>query len=67
MNETDEGLKNLWQKSDTDRTSWRTVNMPSLWSSFDLNMKPGAIWLHKTFEVNKKMQTRRPGYSWDVL
>ncbi|MBK8348479.1 MAG: sialate O-acetylesterase [Saprospiraceae bacterium] len=54
LNETDEGLKNLWQKSDTDRTSWRTVNMPSLWSSFDLHMKPGAIWLHKTFEVNKK-------------
>jgi sialate O-acetylesterase len=44
-----------------DRTTWKTAAMPSLWSSFDPNMKPGAIWMHKTFEVSKKQvaQTAR--------
>ncbi len=61
LNESDEGLKNQWQQTNMDRTSWKTASMPSLWSSFDPNMKPGAIWMHKTFEVNKKQvgQTAR--------
>jgi sialate O-acetylesterase len=54
LNESDEGLKNQWQQTNMDRTSWKTAKMPALWSSFDTNMKPGAIWMHKTFEVSKK-------------
>ena len=54
LNDSDEGLKNHWQQTAMDRTTWKTANMPSLWSTFDTNMKPGAIWMHRTFEVNKK-------------
>jgi len=54
LNESDEGLKNLWHQPGIDRSSWNTASMPALWSSFDTNMKPGAIWMHKTFEINKR-------------
>lgn len=54
LKESDEGLKNQWQQTNMDRSTWKTAKMPSLWSSFDPNMKPGAIWMHKTFEVSKK-------------
>lgn len=54
LNESDEGLKNQWHHTNMDPTAWTTALMPSLWSSFDPNMKPGAIWMHKTFEVSKK-------------
>ena len=61
LNEIDHGLKNQWQQSDIDRSDWKTASMPALWSSFDPNMKPGAIWMNKSFEVNKKQagQTAR--------
>ncbi|HLO53219.1 MAG TPA: sialate O-acetylesterase [Saprospiraceae bacterium] len=54
LNESDEGLKNQWQQTNMDRTSWKTAKMPAIWSSFDPNIKPGAIWMYKTFEVSKK-------------
>jgi len=54
LNESDEGLKQHWSQTDIDRSTWKTATMPSLWSSFDSNMKPGAIWMHRTFEVSKK-------------
>jgi sialate O-acetylesterase len=54
LNESDEGLKQHWAQTDMDRTNWKTASMPALWSSFDPNMKPGAIWMHRTFEVSKK-------------
>jgi sialate O-acetylesterase len=54
LNETDEGLKQAWAQTGMDRANWKTASMPSLWRSFDPNMKPGAIWMHKTFEVSKK-------------
>ncbi|MFZ1558593.1 MAG: sialate O-acetylesterase, partial [Saprospiraceae bacterium] len=61
LNESDEGLKQHWAQTDMDRTTWKTAAMPSLWSSFDSNMKPGAIWMHRTFDVSKKQvgQTAR--------
>lgn len=54
LKETDEGLKQAWAQTGMDRANWKTASMPSLWRSFDPNMKPGAIWMHKTFEVSKK-------------
>lgn len=54
LNESDEGLKQAWAQTDMDRSTWKTASMPSLWSNFDSNMKPGAIWMHKKFEVSKK-------------
>lgn len=61
LNESDEGLKQHWAQTDIDRSTWKTAAMPSLWSSFDSNMKPGAIWMHRTFDVSKKQvgQTAR--------
>ena len=54
LNDSDKGLKNQWHQINLDRTSWEIAKMPSLWSTFDPNMKPGAIWMHKSFNVNKK-------------
>lgn len=61
LNDSDEGLKNNWHQTNINRSSWKKATMPTLWSAFDSNMKPGAIWMHKSFEVSKKQvgQTAR--------
>jgi len=61
LNESDEGLKKHWHQTDTDWSSWKTATMPALWNTFNSSMKPGAIWMHKSFEVSKKQvgQTAR--------
>ena len=53
LNNTDEGLKHQWHKTNLNRSDWKSAVMPALWSTFDTTIKSGSIWLHKTFTVDK--------------
>lgn len=54
LNATDLGLMQQWQLVGKDRSDWSNATMPSLWADFNQNMKPGAVWMHRKFDVNKK-------------
>lgn len=59
LNSKDEGLKHNWYQQNIKRIDWQEVMMPTLWSAFDKEIEPGAIWLHKSFEVDKKYLNRK--------
>lgn len=59
LDATDEGVKNSWEKADTDISSWGTMMVPSyIEETDDLKDFCGSIWLKRKFDVSSDMAAK---------
>jgi sialate O-acetylesterase len=54
VSEEDLGIKNNWQKPETDVSKWASMNVPMLWESSGLSGFDGVIWFRYDIELTAK-------------
>lgn len=48
----DPGIHQQWYKTSYDKSSWKTIEVPSKWDSGELDGHAGAVWYSTTFDLN---------------
>jgi len=54
LNPADVGLKEKWEKPDTDLTKWKQMKVPAKWDGPQLGSFDGVVWFRKDFELTKE-------------
>lgn len=55
LDEKDKGLKESWQKEDTDTTKWKETSLPFFFRDTDLSGFIGSVWFRRKFTVSEDM------------
>jgi sialate O-acetylesterase len=54
----DPGIKEKWSNPDADRSAWKTMQVPALWSKSELGAQGGYVWFNYDIDLPKEAQNK---------
>ncbi|TDD98547.1 sialate O-acetylesterase [Flavobacterium cellulosilyticum] len=54
VDKLDVGTQQNWFDSTYDKSSWKTLNVPTFWETAKITPSNGIVWITKTFELSQK-------------
>ena len=58
LDDSDQGLKENWEKEGTDTSNWKKVDIPFFFRDTDLKDFIGSVWFKRSFRIPKSMAGR---------